>query len=180
SRWGAWWRDRPSHHRDMPLTELLTLAQEGSGDGTYAVGHNRLFEALPALLDDVRVLPGQERIVHPSLWIGPAGTLTPLHFDPGSAWLVQRAGQKRVHLASPLEHGLLETAIDGSYNSVRPSALSDEERAARGFTTVELGPDDALWIPATWWHEVASLTPSISVRTAGFRWPDDLAHHVFV
>lgn len=60
---------------------------QNSNSPGYLAQH-RLFDQIPELLDDI-IIPdycafGEEGIdnVDMNIWIGPAGTVSPLHFDP--------------------------------------------------------------------------------------------------
>jgi lysine-specific demethylase 8 len=102
-------------------------------------------------------------------WLGPAGTLTPLHFDVARNVFCQVVGVKRVLLAAPRDAagggaGGLENTSDE--DPERASAAEAEAGVAGGrgrFVEALLGPGDALYIPPGWWHHVRALTASASV-----------------
>jgi hypothetical protein len=107
-------------------------------------------------------------------WIGPAGAETGLHYDYLDNVAVQIVGWKRWRLVGP---GTVERlgAISAKYDSWAVlSCVGARELAERGavedfFFAVDLGPGDALRVPAGWWHEVINLTPSILL--SGFHGP---------
>jgi [protein]-arginine 3-hydroxylase / protease len=119
----------------------------------------------------------RERLrVEPYLWMGPAGTLSMLHFDRLHNFFVQLHGTKRFLHIDPkyserlyYPHARLQTGLL-HWSPVNP-AQPDYERFPRfrGVpiieTIVERG--DVLFTPPRWWHHVESLTPSIS---ANFFW----------
>lgn len=166
-----WWHHREALGTRMPLAELLELMRTTEGDDVYGVGRNDVLDAIPALKAELGSLPGIGSDPHARLWIGPAGTFTPLHHDQSAAWLVQRVGRKRVWIASPLEPALFDTA-EGVFN------LHDARRPAQGdlaevhWFEVVIEPGDAVFLPAGWWHQVLAETPSVSVSLGGFRWPN--------
>jgi ribosomal protein L16 Arg81 hydroxylase len=167
-----WWRDRASVTGHMPFSDLIDAMQTTSGDDVYAVGRNALLDhpALSALREDLRTLPGiRPEDPHPRLWMGPAGTRTPLHHDQSSAWLVQLHGTKRVWLASPLEPALFSTA-EGVFNTHDPSHSATGDLREVHWWTADLAPGDAVFLPVGWWHQLLALTPSISVSLGGFEW----------
>jgi ribosomal protein L16 Arg81 hydroxylase len=166
-----WWRDRQALTRRMPLRELVALVTSTSGDDVYADGRTDLLDqpGLEALRGELGLLPGLVGDGFPKSWLGPAGTLTPLHHDQSTGWLVQLYGHKRVWLASPLEPALLSTT-DGLYNLVDPREPQAGELAEVVWHQVDLAPGDAVLLPVGFWHQVLALTPSISVSMGGFRW----------
>lgn len=104
------------------------------------------------------------------LWVGPGGTVTPLHHDTANNMFCQVRGRKRFILIDPANAELLRDAL--SYYSLLDAErfdvkhhpyLADVERL-----TVTVGPGEALFIPAGWWHHVRSLSPSLSVSMTNF------------
>jgi len=104
------------------------------------------------------------RIAHggTALWLGPKGTVTPLHHDTTSVFFVQIYGKKRFTLVSPNDPTVADAA-NGWYAPV-------PRRAKRHVVTLERG--EGLFIPAGWWHEVKALDASISFSLLAFRRPN--------
>ena len=117
------------------------------------------------------------------LWMGPTGSFTPLHYDPLDNLLLQMVGTKRVALfprtvpAASLSAGrdfaqqyntsalsnvllLLLNHNDDNVEINHPALLQVRDQ----LVTAVLEPGDALYIPAKWWHQVESLTMSMSVN----------------
>ena len=157
-----------------PLSALLEKMAGPGGDDCYGVGRNDLLDDLPELKGGIGGLPGVDR-ANPGarLWIGPAGTVTPLHHHQSAAWLVQRVGAKRVWLASPLETALLETT-DGVFNRVDPRLPQEGDLAEVTWWETVIHPGDAVFLPAGWWHQVVAESASISVSLGRFRWPNNV------
>lgn len=163
------------HRRTMTMAEYVRRVRAaGTSNDIYLVSNNRALERpeLAPLLDDLtppadifepRVLPG-----HASLWFGPAGTRTPLHHDTTNILVCQLYGRKRLALVPPLSAALLQTA-DGYYAAEGALGLLAAEPAAPPVLQVELGPGEALFLPAGFWHEVTALEPSIHVSRLSFR-----------
>jgi hypothetical protein len=105
------------------------------------------------------------------VWIGRGGTVTPMHHDLPSNWLMQVAGEKLVMLAPPDALPQLEPySIDSrwaNYSAIDFDDL-DDARAARlrdvPFQVATLGPGDALCVPSFWLHYVRTETTGISVN----------------
>ena len=111
-----------------------------------------------------------------NVWIGPGGTVSPLHTDPYHNLLCQVVGKKYVRLYSPFETAKLypkgvETGdIDMSNTSEVDVEADGEEKDQRfplfrkaAYMDTILSEGESLYIPVGWWHYVRSLTMSISV-----------------
>ncbi|XP_065350020.1 bifunctional peptidase and arginyl-hydroxylase JMJD5-like isoform X3 [Cloeon dipterum] len=161
----------------MPLGEFVRghLLHESPITG-YLAQHS-LFLQIPRLMDDLLVPDYCSEAPDMNVWLGPAGTVSPLHHDPKHNLLAQIRGYKRVLL--------FPAGIDGLYpypgeclmantSQVDPES-PDPDRfplfpATQGLSCL-LAPGDVLYIPPKWWHHVRSLTPSLSVS---YWWkPDD-------
>ena len=168
------------HRRAMLMGDFAALIDAGEGNDTYLVANNHAFEnaGLTKLLDDVGPLPGYLKARDPSrtyLWLGPAGTVTPLHHDTVNVLFCQIHGRKRVLLIDPNETPWL-------YNDV--AVYSDVAVEAPDFARhplfrlaspleVVVNPGEILFIPVGWWHHVRSLDPSISVSFTNFDFPNE-------
>jgi hypothetical protein len=172
----------PQHRTRMKMARFIELVlAAGTTNDLYMVSNNRTMrrKAFRALLDEVR--PPPELLQPPtpggtSLWIGPAGTVTPLHHDTTNILFCQLHGRKRVELISPNETALLADNLQGFYSSVDVDALPRARHPALQrmlVKSVVLKPGDSLYIPAGWWHRVTALDVSISFSLLGFRRPND-------
>lgn len=104
------------------------------------------------------------------LWAGPGGTVTPLHHDTANNLFCQVRGRKRFILIDPANAELLRDVL--SYYSFIDAENFDLERfpylAQVERLTVTVGPGEALFLPAGWWHHVRALSPSLSVSMTNF------------
>lgn len=166
----------------MKLRRFIELVDAaGASNDLYMVSNNRTMRrpAFRPLFDDVRPPDDLFEPLRPSgasLWIGPAGTVTPLHHDTTNILFCQIHGRKRIELIAPHEGALLADPIDGFYSPVDPDTLADAAHPALQRVLVKrvvLAPGDALFIPAGWWHRVTALDVSISFTILTFRRPND-------
>lgn len=108
-------------------------------------------------------------------WLGPAGTVSPLHTDPYHNILCQVVGRKYIRLYDPGQTERLyargsEAGVDMS-NTSKLDVEGNADDLERHFPLFKearyveaiLGEGESLYIPAGWWHYVRSLTVSFSV-----------------
>jgi [histone H3]-dimethyl/trimethyl-L-lysine36 demethylase len=112
---------------------------------------------------------GAGEVAAVNAWLGPPGTVTPLHTDPHNNLLCQVVGAKYVRLYSPAHNEHMYPHQSGlTTNSSRVDARAPDLDAfpkfaqARGLECV-LREGMALFIPKGWWHYVEALTLSMSV-----------------
>jgi len=130
---------------------------------------------LPAqLLEQIQYPPyfDPSLFIPPRIWIGPKGTLTPLHRDDTDNLFAQVWGQKIFTLAAPHHREVLGTwstapqgGLDGcDFNPDAP----DYQRFPRArdvtFMRVTLEAGDLLFLPEGWFHQVESVSTSLSVN----------------
>jgi len=149
------------------------------GNDAYLVANNDgLREKLPELAKDLgffRGLLDRRRLDgHVYLWYGPGGTVTPLHHDTANILFCQVRGRKRFTLIEPWWTQLVRDCL--SFYSFIDAEAPDLRRmpylAKVPRLTVTLGPGDALFLPAGWWHHVRSLSVSASVSMTNFSLPN--------
>jgi hypothetical protein len=150
--------------QDMSMLEYLDLAAAGTEGLPPYLGNLELRELnrfchWPAYFEK----PGP-----PRFWLGPAGTVTPLHADYDDNLFVQVWGRKRILLAPPHHDVYLYTREANAllFGSPFDPEAPDYDRfplarqAALLECVVEAG--DLLYVPAGWYHQVRSLTFSLS------------------
>lgn len=103
-------------------------------------------------------------------WLGPQGTVSPLHHDPFNNLLVQVVGHKLVRIYSPAcSAGLYPMAGKMRNNSGVDLLDYDAARfplfAGMPYSEAILGPGDALFIPRWTWHFIQAVdAPSAKIR----------------
>jgi hypothetical protein len=123
---------------------------------------------LPALVPNIPVsMLDMKRDTLISLWLGNR-THTATHWDQSSNLACVVAGRRRFTLFPPeqlknLYVGPLDLTLAGQPTSMVDIDQPDLEtyprfaEALKAAQRAELGPGDALYIPAMWWHDVLSL-----------------------
>uniref|UniRef100_A0A915PPS1 JmjC domain-containing protein n=1 Tax=Setaria digitata TaxID=48799 RepID=A0A915PPS1_9BILA len=149
--------------------------EDESLEGPGYLAQHRLFDQVPELLDDI-VIPdycafGEDEIdnVDLNIWIGPAGTVSPLHFDPKSNIFCQIVGRKFLRMVPAVESEKVYPRKDGiltntSQVDVQHPDMTKFPRFSEAHVfDCTLYAGECLYIPAGFWHYVFALDPSISV-----------------
>lgn len=107
------------------------------------------------------------------IFLGPAGTITRLHYDAGSAhgWLMQVQGRKLFVLLPPSSLDwlhVLESEIETVQSPVDPLEEDPTLRwpryaSARPLVAI-VAPGEAILVPQGWWHYAVALEPSITLQ----------------
>jgi hypothetical protein len=150
--------------QDMSMGQYLDLVEEGA-------------HALPPYLGNLE-LRELNRLCHwptyfdkmgpPRFWVGPAGTVTPLHCDYDDNIFAQVWGRKRIFLSPPHHDEFLYPSEANAilFGSPFDPEAPDFQRfpLARQATMIEclVEPGDMLYVPAGWYHQVRALTFSLS------------------
>ncbi|USW95858.1 cupin-like domain-containing protein [Pseudomonas proteolytica] len=162
--------------RSTPMADFIDsldrpAVRGANGEPPAYMGNN----ILPAQLLEQISYPlyfDRAQYIAPRIWIGPKGTLTPLHRDDTDNLFAQVWGEKSFILAAPHHRQALGTwstapkgGLDGcDFNPDAP----DYQRfpAARDvtFLRVVLQAGDMLFLPEGWFHQVESLATSLSVN----------------
>ncbi len=167
--------------QDMSMLEYLELVESGTHALPPYLGNLELRELnslchWPAYLG---------KMGPPRFWLGPAGTVTPLHCDYDDNIFAQIWGSKRIFLSPPHHDQFLypkeaNAILFGS--PFNPEAPDFEKfPLARQATMIEciVNPGDLLYVPAGWYHQVRALTFSLSsnrwARALPFALSDELS-----
>ncbi|CAI5720318.1 unnamed protein product [Peronospora destructor] len=161
---------------DVEDTRSHPLLPEKVG---YLAQH-RLFDQIPALRRDI-IIPDyctlqrvedaqdeEDEDMTINCWLGPGGTVSPLHFDPKDNLLCQVVGAKYVRLYAQEESEKL-CPTEGLLSNTSQIQVEDPDdkkfpqfRHAKYLECV-LREGEMLYIPPKYWHYVKSLSTSYSV-----------------
>jgi ribosomal protein L16 Arg81 hydroxylase len=170
-----------NHKKKVTVREFIHRVGEGPSNDFYMTANNHIFETkeMGALLHDIGsvppyIAPPKERDKSWFLWVGPAGTVTPLHHDENIIFHTQIKGRKKWKLISPMDtpnlynHKAVFSEVDLFNIDYNKFPLM------RGVQIAELvvEPGETLFLPLGWWHGVEALEPSISVSSTAFKYPN--------
>lgn len=110
--------------------------------------------------------------IPPRFWLGPKGTLTPLHRDDTDNMFAQVWGEKSMLLAAPHHREALDSwatsphgGLEGcNFDPANPDFEAYPAARLVNFLRVHLGPGDLLFLPEGWFHQVESLSVSLSIN----------------
>lgn len=158
----AFAHDRPM--LDTTMGEYLDLVASGEHQLPPYLGNLELRE-----LNSMCHWPGYfEKMGPPRFWIGPAGTVTPLHCDYDDNIFAQVWGTKRIYLAPPHHDEFLYPKEANALLFGSPVDPGNPDYAAyplarqAALVEVIVNPGDMLYVPAGWYHHVHALTFSLS------------------
>lgn len=152
--------------QDMSMLEYLDLVNAGTHELPPYLGNLELRE-----LNSMCHWPTYfSKMGPPRFWLGPAGTVTPLHCDYDDNIFAQIWGTKRIFLAPPHHDEFLYPSEANAilFGSPFDPEAPDFEKfpLARQASMVEVivNPGDLLYVPAGWYHQVRALTFSLSAN----------------
>lgn len=167
------WSQQLMKLRDFLERQFSTSTEISSRKVEYLAQHE-LFEQIPLLKKDFSVpdycsLRSSNTDVDIKAWLGPEGTVSPLHYDPKHNLLCQVFGSKRIILASPKDSQYLyahESEFLKNTSQIEADAVDYQKFplvANVKFYYLYLQAGDCLYMPPKWWHYVRSLSPSFSI-----------------
>lgn len=111
---------------------------------------------------DIFLNPKMDRVMT-HMWFGVKGTLTPLHYDKYSNVFTQIVGRKYILLVDPKFSQILSNGSDNNSRIIDENVSNFLRKHNILFNEVILQPGESLLIPPKWWHQVKSLSFSISI-----------------
>jgi lysine-specific demethylase 8 len=186
----AWESDNPKNdpadyyeHRRKLGTRLGSFIDLMNSEADFSrnyITQFPVFREIPELkrdigtLDELMNVPGPlagRFKKPPTMWLGPADTVTPIHFDGADNLLIQIHGRKKLTLIPPAQsHCLYYPCL--RLGHVHYSPVDIEEPDYEQFPrfrqatplAVTLAPGEMLFIPVRWWHHARSLDQAISLN----------------
>jgi lysine-specific demethylase 8 len=153
---------------ESTLGRYIDALTAGAPDPGYLA---TMWEELP---EDLRAdvgwpaLCGSPRFRQSTLWFGPEGIVSPMHFDVPDNLYVVVSGRKRFTLVPPRDSWNVRArpllSGQAQYAGVDPEAPPDARYARAHPRVAELGPGDALYIPRFWWHHARGLELTLAVN----------------
>ena len=177
----AYYRNRK--RRTTTVGQFIDSMNQSSSTGDY-ISQFPILNELPQLADDFQSLDAYMNIpeLYPAklrrklrkaatLWLGPKGIVTPVHFDSAHNLLVQIRGHKKLILIPPQQSKLLYyPRLELGHVNFSPVDVEapDFERFPRFREAtpleIELAPGEVLFIPVRWWHYARALEQTISMN----------------
>lgn len=152
--------------QDMSLLAYLELVADHAQDLPPYVGNLELRE-----LNRLCHWPAYfKKMGPPRFWLGPAGTVTPLHCDYDDNIFAQIWGSKRIFLAPPHHDEFLypreaNAILFGSpFDPEAPDFEKFPLARQAAMTECIMQPGELLYVPAGWYHQVRALTFSLSAN----------------
>jgi len=169
--------DMVKHKTKMLFGEYIKLINSvDESNDFYMMANNQVFNTtkLAELVDEIPNVP--DYLNPPSrngrwhFWIGPKGTITPLHHDQHCIIHAQVRGRKKWKLISPLH-------LPDLYNNPGTFSQVDIENIdyeafplMKNVNVLEtiVEPGEAMFVPLGWWHNVVALDEVVSISTVDF------------
>ncbi len=168
--------DSLRHRKRLRFSDYLKMVfTDGETNDYYMTANNAEVNqaALAPLHDDIDGLP---EYLDPSergrmfFWLGPAGTVTPVHHDLTNNFMAQVVGRKRIQLISPSHLPLLYNDFH-CYSAVDLDNIDTDRYPQFRDVRIEeviLEPGELLFLPVGWWHHVVGLDVTITITCTNF------------
>ena len=153
------------------------IRQAGKTNGFYMTANNDDCNrrALSELWRDIEPTPDYFDTGSPddgSLWLGPAGVITPFHHDMTNNFMAQIMGRKRIRIVPAWEicnmynHEHRYTHVDGRQLDADRFPLAQNVQMFE----CELNPGELLFVPVGAWHFVEGLEVTAMMSFINLRW----------
>ncbi|MBL4648066.1 MAG: cupin-like domain-containing protein [Gammaproteobacteria bacterium] len=160
--------------KEMLFVEYVNqLTNKKDGVGFHYLQSLSIPKQFPQLLKDIQpnsYIQGK-KVMAMNFWMGSAGNVTPMHYDPMNNFLLQIKGKKRLILIKPNYFSAMYPHPWRSPIRIMSQVEFDEpdfdkfpKLANIEYSSVELHEGEMLFLPSAWWHQVYTLELAISVN----------------
>ncbi|KAL7414213.1 hypothetical protein BDY24DRAFT_31535 [Mrakia frigida] len=142
---------------------------------TFYLAQHDLFDSIPELLEDIPgpfledyLSAGKGEVWQKNIWLGPAGTFTPIHRDPYHNLFAHLSPSPKtirlypptiptstLYLAPPPQHQTSRLPVSPPNVSLPDWPLFEEARREERSVVIKKG--EAVLIPEGWWHSVEGV-----------------------
>ncbi len=168
--------NKDTHKKSMPFGEYVDMVFNGGETNDFymtAYNSTQNSQSLKKLWDDIDGLP---EYLHNDgsnqgfLWLGPKGTITPLHHDLTNNFMAQVSGRKRIRM-------IPANQLPYIYNFKHCFSLIDIDNVDfqrhplfRNVNPIEviLEPGEILFLPVGCWHHVIGMDITITLSFTNF------------
>lgn len=162
-------RDQATYTRTLPFAEFLTAVVEATAEAPCYLAYTRADTVAPSGDYDFAGLLGREEPdTDTRVWIGSVGTRSMLHSDLRDNLFCQIWGEKRVVLLpweqSRAAYPFPDNVVNSQVDLADPDIKRFPQLKSATFYSATMEPGDVLYIPRGCWHDIRSLTPSISLN----------------
>lgn len=148
---------------DMQLHQYLHLLRTGQNQTPMYLAQTNLANMVhdpEFYVPRFRYLRAADYLLQTNIWIGTPGLATPCHYDFAHNFYHQICGHKHITLFAPEDGACLYPNPRIPAISLVDVASPDTERFPEFVRSRPLqfvvGPGDSVFIPAGWWHYIAS------------------------
>ena len=170
-----------AHKRTMRFGEYVDLIEQKSPTNDFYMTANNDVKNRDALIELWQDLIQVPEYLEPSqhnrgfFWLGPAGTVTPLHHDLTNNFMAQVIGRKKVRLISVAETARLynhrHCFTQADVRNIDPRRFPEMVNVP--IAECILAPGEILFLPVGCWHYVEAIDISVTMAFTNFRWDND-------
>jgi LPS sulfotransferase NodH len=174
-------RNARKHRTDIVFAEFVDRVFSGDVTNDYYMMPQNGFlqrpEAEPLLKDFSsfsEYLNPETAARRSYLWFGPAGTVTPLHFETSNMLFAQVLGRKRYRLipATQWQYVYNNGSVFSDVDCENPDLDRHPKFSNATAIDVVVEPGETLFMPVGWWHHVRALDVSMTISFTNFVFPN--------
>jgi len=157
----------------MRVKDYINTINTESTEGKMYAQQISILNTLPELGKELKIMKyiPNHHLKSVNIWFGSGGNTSLLHYDPANNFFLQLLGEKKMWLCSPKYFSSLypnSWRSDGCYLS-KVNPYNHDNTMYPEISEVEkiellIPHGSILFLPAYWWHQVYSISNSISVN----------------